>query len=70
MPPEDLAVYHSAITNGVAGFEPWVRKLRPQDRLVIRDEQGTPPFGALEWQSIGYGLWSGRLRAPGPGGPR
>ena len=63
MPREDLAVYRRAVlTQDVASFEPWVRKMKPADRLVIHYDAGIPPIGALEWQSLGYGRWSGRLR--------
>jgi hypothetical protein len=64
MPPEDLEVYRRAVTTGVEALEPWARRMRPADRMVIRDYRGTPPFGWLEWQFIGDGLWSGRLPRP------
>lgn len=63
MPPEDLAVYRNALlTRDVAAFEPWARKLRQGDRLVIHYDRGIPPLG-LEWQYIGYNVWSGRVRS-------
>jgi hypothetical protein len=63
MPPADLAVYRAAVaTRTIEAFEPWVRKMGPADRLVLHDELGTPPIAALEWHSVGYGLWSGRVR--------
>jgi hypothetical protein len=64
MPPEDLAVYRNALlTRSIAAFEPWARKLRPADRLVLHYSGGIPGLG-LQWLYVGYGVWSGRSPRP------
>ena len=42
-------------------FEPWVAKLRPEDRLVVLSEE-KPGIPALEWQEFDHTVWYGRLR--------
>jgi hypothetical protein len=61
MPAEDYAVYRNRLEQGIEALEPWVRKMRPEDRMVLRDDRGIPPWRWLEWQSLGENLWSGRL---------
>jgi hypothetical protein len=61
MPAEDYRVYHDRIATSVEALEPWVRKMRPEDRMVIRDPRGIPPWRWLEWHAVGDHLWSGRL---------
>jgi hypothetical protein len=64
MPPEDLAIYRNIQLNfGPDSFMPWVRKLRPEDRLVIFDPTGMyPQIKELEWRSAGDFIWIGRKR--------
>lgn len=43
-------------------YEPWVRKMRPEDRLlVVRDSPAPPAIGELEWYRGPDGVWFGRL---------
>ena len=72
MPKEDFDVYHSVLWNfGVAkAYEPWVGKMQPADRLVIRGGVGEAPgIPQLEWEYSVSGVWIGRLprtNAPPP----
>ncbi|MFA5143345.1 MAG: hypothetical protein WC522_04160 [Candidatus Omnitrophota bacterium] len=64
MPPEDLAVLRKIHWNFAAGeaFKPWVEKMRPEDRLVIRGAYNAkPPVAGLEWHYAATGTWIGRL---------
>jgi hypothetical protein len=47
-------------------FEPWVRMMRPEDRLVIEAGKDQPSVPGLEWHNIRGGIWSGRLQAEPP----
>ena len=73
MPPEDLAIYREIQRqHGTPqSFMPWVKKMRPPDRLVIRTTAGRePPLPELEWLYAVKDTWIGRRRAqPGPGRP-
>lgn len=78
MPPDDLAIYQKIRWNYFAqeAFEPWVKKLRPQDRLVINLPADQPPnIPALKWKSASRFYWIGRLparpagAAPSPASP-
>jgi hypothetical protein len=70
MLPEDLAVAHNVAWNfgDLRGYDPWVRKMRPQDRLIIT-ESWLPTTGltrggnipALEWHQAPNAWWIGRL---------
>jgi hypothetical protein len=63
MPDEDFKVYHSIMWNlgDAKAYEPWVEKMRPQDRLVIRGGRGSPPnIPQLEWEYGVSGIWIGR----------
>ena len=72
MPDEDFKVYHSILWNfgDAKAYEPWVDKMRPQDRLVIRGGRGSPPnIPQLEWEYGVSGIWIGRtphIGAPPP----
>jgi hypothetical protein len=69
MPPEDFAVFREYARSGgaVASLDPWVGKLRPQDRLVVQGDSYAPPdLPALEWAQPLPGVWSGRLRRQTP----
>jgi hypothetical protein len=73
MLPEDLRVLRKAQWNfgDPRAYEPWVKKIRPADRLAIRLANGGSPPGIpeLEWHYIGSGLWVGRLPQPASGPP-
>ncbi len=64
MPPEDLNIYRKIQWNfGAAeAFKPWVDKMRPQDRLIIRRAaENKPQIPGLEWYYAATGTWIGRL---------
>jgi len=65
MPQEDFKVYHNVLWNfgAVSAYDPWVKKMRPQDRLVIRSG-GPPAIPQLEWKYGAGGLWLGRVPRP------
>jgi hypothetical protein len=62
MPEEDYAVYAGRVNGQIEALEPWVRKLRPEDRMFLRFTNGMPPFPSLQWDMIPGGLWVGRTR--------
>ena len=64
MPPEDLVIYRNIQMNfGPESFMPWVRKLRPEDRLVIFDPTDRQPqIKELEWYHAGDFIWIGRKK--------
>lgn len=67
MRPEDLEVMHKVQWNlgDVSGYKPWVEKMRPNDRLVIRSswtETAPPRIPELEWRLFYNKYWIGRLR--------
>ena len=65
MPQKDLDVFMDIqISRGAAqSFGPWIKKMRPEDRLVITTESNQAPLiGELEWRYMGSGFWFGRLR--------
>ncbi len=64
MPPEDLAIFRKIQWNFGAykPFEAWVKKMKPEDRLIIRHPPGvTPGIAGLEWRYVATGIWIGRL---------
>jgi hypothetical protein len=64
MPEEDFKVYHSVLWNfgDSKAYEPWVKKMRPEDRLVICGGRGSAPnLPQLEWNYGVSGIWIGRL---------
>ena len=63
MPSEDLAIYrHIQLEFGPASFAPWVRKMRPIDRLIIFEPSDKEPqIKELEWYHAGDYIWVGRL---------
>ena len=64
MPPEDFDVYHKALWNygDSKAFAPWLLKMTPADRLVIRGGRGSPPaIPQLEWNYGVSGIWVGRV---------
>ena len=64
MPDEDFKVYHSILWNfgDAKAYEPWVKKMRPEDRLVIHGGRGAPPgIPQLDWEYAISGTWIGRV---------
>jgi hypothetical protein len=65
MTPENLAVLREIQWNysDLRTYAPWVKKMRPEDRLVIRAfrASGAPGIPELEWNYAATGLWVGRL---------
>ena len=65
MPPEDLRTFRRIQRDydNMRSFDPWVRKMRPEDRLILYRRK--PPgdfFPQLEWLWATSDLWIGRLR--------
>lgn len=63
MPKEDFEVYHSVLWNlgEVKAYDPWIKKMQPADRLVIRGARNAAPgIPQLEWYYSGVGIWIGR----------
>ena len=65
MRPEDLKTLREIQWNhgaAFAAYEPWVKKMRPADRMILRASGGNPPgISELEWHYAATGLWIGRL---------
>jgi hypothetical protein len=64
MSDEDFEVLHKIMWNygDAKAYEPWVKKMRRQDRLVIRGGRGSLPSSSqLEWEYGVSGIWIGRL---------
>jgi hypothetical protein len=63
MPLEDLRILRNIQRNYGAykAYQPWVNKMRPQDRLVIRaGSSASPDMKELEWHYTARNLWVGR----------
>jgi hypothetical protein len=62
MPAEDFATLRKIQLNNAIdqSYEPWVKKMRPEDRLVVR-RMSKPAIKELEWYSPISALWVGRL---------
>lgn len=62
MPQEDLEIYFKITRTGAAdAWRLWVKRMRPQDRMMMRgDYPGRPPIPELEWRQVA-GTWIGRL---------
>ena len=63
MPPDDFATYHSIHWNygDAKAYAPWVNKMKPADRLVIRGNGNERPnIPQLEWNYGVSGIWIGR----------
>jgi hypothetical protein len=63
MPAEDFKTYHGILWNNGAAesYLPWVKKMKPADRLVIHGGKGEHPnLPQLEWNYGVSGLWIGR----------
>jgi len=72
MPEEDLRIFREIqkYLYDEEMMKPWVEKMRPQDRLVIKRPRSIPPkLPELEWKYVAFNTWSGRLpRTPPTGG--
>jgi len=64
MPADDLATYQQILANSDNPdvYQPWIKKMRPQDRLVL-SARGDPSnfLPELEWKRAIDTLWLGRL---------
>jgi hypothetical protein len=62
MPPEDLVVFRKIQWNNGAGesFQPWVEKIRPQDRMIVRSPGGAPAIEGLQWHYAVSDIWIGK----------
>jgi hypothetical protein len=67
MPPGDLKVYRQIRRDqgGAEAYQPWIQKLRSQDRLALT-RPTRPDIPGLEWIQAARGVWIGRLPAPQP----
>ncbi len=64
MPDQDFAVYRRVLWNfgDAKAYQPWVDKMRPADRLVVRGAGGAPPnIPQFEWKYGVSGIWLGRV---------
>jgi hypothetical protein len=67
MLPENLAVLRQAQWNfgDSRAYEPWVQKMRPEDRMIIHATHAAAPnLPGLEWKYAATELWIGRLPRP------
>jgi hypothetical protein len=64
MPPDDLKIYREMHRSegGAASYEPWIKKMRLQDRLAVA-RSSQPDLPELDWKEGAHGLWVGRLPA-------
>ena len=64
MPEEDLEVLRNIQWNygDSRAYAPWVKKMKPEDRLIILRPPGAPPgIPGLEWHYAVANTWIGRL---------
>ncbi|HBF33603.1 TPA: hypothetical protein DDW35_03465, partial [Candidatus Sumerlaeota bacterium] len=64
MPKDDWDIYMKIMWNdgAVEAFQPWVKKMRPIDRLVIEQSKSAKPdIPELEWYYAAKMIWIGRL---------
>jgi hypothetical protein len=65
MPPEDREIFRELMARRplrpAQVFEPWIRRMRPQDRLLLETTgpQDPPPLSGLEWTFVPPTFWSG-----------
>lgn len=70
MRPEDLEVLRKFQWDfgDARALEPWVKKMRPQDRMIIHAPASSRPnLPELEWNYAATELWIGRLPRAGAG---
>lgn len=65
MPPDDLKIFRKIqMTQGApAAYEPWIKKMRPIDRLAVYSRV-QPNLSGLEWREALGNLWIGRMPLP------
>lgn len=64
MPSDDLSIYHNIQLSHreFVSFEPWVKKMKPEDRLIIRHvSEKAPAIDGLQWHYVLGQIWIGRL---------
>jgi hypothetical protein len=62
MPKEDLKIYRKIqLDSSNKNYQPWVKKMRPEDRLIIISNN-KPEIEGLEWTKIVGQYWSGRVK--------
>jgi hypothetical protein len=64
MPKEDFETYEKILWNNgdAKSYAPWVAKMKPADRLIIRGNSAQRPnISELEWHYGVSGLWLGRV---------
>ena len=63
MLPEDREIFRNIQWRYLdAAYDPWVKKMRPEDRLVIRGISSVKPsIPKLEWAYVIHRTWIGRL---------
>ena len=64
MPEEDLKILRNIQWNWYASkaYEPWVEKMRPEDRMMLLQGAGSQPtIPGLEWKYAASDTWIGRL---------
>jgi hypothetical protein len=67
MPDDDFKVYQEYVWNfgDAKTLKPWVEKMRPEDRLVLRGGSASiPSIPQLEWNHGIGDIWIGRLPRP------
>jgi hypothetical protein len=65
MPEDDFATFQQILWNkgNPEAYKPWVKKLRPQDRLAIRIGGNPAAFmPELEWTNTVQAIWIGRKK--------
>ena len=63
MPEDDYAVYVNRQTTAtIESLDPWAAKMKPADRILLRDPRGIQRWDRLEWQAIEGGFYSGRVK--------
>lgn len=62
MPEDDLKILRAIqLSHGaLEAYEPWIKKMRPIDRLVIYGSE-QPALPQLEWHEAVRGIWIGKL---------
>jgi hypothetical protein len=63
MPADDFKTYQEILWNNgdAKAYEPWVKKMKPADRLVLRGGKNEHPgISQLEWNYGVSGIWIGR----------